>query len=122
MDKNVMIYCDTCDGLQNHELRFELNKQGKAFCTECQSLRPLCLLSKKHDPSFRKLSKEIKWVEWKDGIAKELKESPEIGDSLLMSPFNVFFTWQTTPIIKFIKKEEGRIEFKTKNSYYILYY
>ena len=37
-----------------------------------------------------------------------------------MSPFNDFFTWQTTQITEIIDKEENHLQFKTKNSEYIL--
>jgi len=38
----------------------------------------------------------------------------------LMSPFNQFFTWQTTKIIGILENQENFIKFKTKNSTYVL--
>jgi hypothetical protein len=44
-----------------------------------------------------------------------------VNRSLLMSPFNDFFTWQTTPITEIIEQRDGYIKFKTSNSIYELY-
>ncbi len=66
-------------------------------------------------------SMDIIWIEFdKFGRFKEKYDEPAIGRSLLMSPFNNFFTWMTTPIIEIIDKEENYLYFKTKNSEYIL--
>jgi hypothetical protein len=66
-------------------------------------------------------SKEITWLEFDDeGKFKERHDEPIIGRSLLMSPFNRFFTWQTTPITEIIEQEDHYIKFKTQNSNYEL--
>jgi hypothetical protein len=66
-------------------------------------------------------SKEITWLEFDDeGKFKERHDEPGIGRSLLMSPFNQFFTWQTTPITEIIEQEYHYIKFKTQNSNYKL--
>ncbi len=66
-------------------------------------------------------SMDIIWIEFdKFGRFKEKYNEPAIGRSLLMSPFNNFFTWMTTPIIEIIDKEENYLYFKTKNNEYIL--
>tara|TARA_B110000285_G_C14821449_1_gene466697 strand:+ start:99 stop:398 length:300 start_codon:yes stop_codon:yes gene_type:complete len=67
-------------------------------------------------------SKEIKWLEWKDdGTFKEQSKECGIGRSLLMSPFNESFTWQTTQITEIIEERlSGYIKFKTENSTYVL--
>ena len=68
-----------------------------------------------------KQSRDIKWLEFnEDGTFKEEFDEPAIGRSLLMSPFNRFFTWQTTPITEILDVEEG-IKFKTSNSTYQLF-
>ena len=68
-----------------------------------------------------KQSRDIKWLEFnEDGTFKEQFDEPAIGRSLLMSPFNRFFTWQTTPITEILDVEEG-IKFKTGNSTYQLF-
>ena len=47
-----------------------------------------------------KQSKEVMWIEWnKDGTFKKKHDTFGVGFSLIMSPFNQFFTWQTTPLI-----------------------
>ena len=38
-----------------------------------------------------------------------------------MSPFNEFFTWQTTDITEIVEQKEGYIKFKTQNSNYELF-
>ena len=44
-------------------------------------------------------SKDIIWLEWnEDGRFKAKHDSIAIGRSLLMSPFNQSFTWQTTDV------------------------
>ena len=70
-----------------------------------------------------KRSDKILWIEFnKDGRFKEKYEDPAIGRSLLMSPFNDFFTWQTTQITEIIENTKDSIKFRTKNSIYILNY
>lgn len=67
-------------------------------------------------------SKEIMWIEWKfDGTLKEKHDTFAIGRSLLMSPFNQFFTWQTTPITEIVEEQDDYIKFKTQNSNYELW-
>jgi hypothetical protein len=69
-----------------------------------------------------KTSTEVKWFEWDDfgkGIA--MKDFPAVGYSLIMSPFNIYFTWQTTQITEILYMEEdGSVRFRTKNSVYTL--
>lgn len=67
-------------------------------------------------------SKEVMWVEWNDeGRFKAKHDKPSVGYSLIMSPFNQFFTWQTTSITKILEEREDYIKFKTKNSNYELW-
>ncbi len=67
-------------------------------------------------------SESILWIEWGlDGRFESLHEEAAIGRSLIMSPFNQFFTWQTTPITEIVKQKEGYIKFKTENSTYELF-
>jgi hypothetical protein len=66
-------------------------------------------------------SKEIMWLEWNDeGRFKSRHETPAVGRSLIMSPFNDFFTWQTTDIKEILEEREGYLKFSTRNSVYIL--
>ena len=67
-------------------------------------------------------SLDITWLEWNDeGRFKARHDDPALGRSLLMSPFNQFFTWQTTTITEILYAEEdGSVRFRTKNSVYTL--
>ena len=68
-------------------------------------------------------SVDILWIEWNEnGTFKAKHEDFAVGRSLLMSPFNQFFTWQTTPITKIIAAtaDSSYVKFETKNSEYEL--
>jgi hypothetical protein len=67
-------------------------------------------------------SKEVRWLEWnEEGRFKSRHDKPAVGLSLIMSPFNQFFTWQTTPITEIFEEQDDYIKFKTKNSNYELW-
>ena len=67
-------------------------------------------------------SKEVMWVEWnEDNSFKARYDEPAIGYSLIMSPFNQFFTWQTTSITEIVEEREDYIKFNTRNSVYELF-
>lgn len=69
-----------------------------------------------------KQSKEIKWIEWDvDGTFKASHPLPAHGLSLLMSPFNQSFTWQTTTITEIVEQRDDYVKFKTENSNYELF-
>jgi hypothetical protein len=73
---------------------------------------------------LNKKSKAIIWMEWnEDGTFNSKHDEPAIGRSLLMSPFNHFFTWQTTVVTEIleISKDLSYIKFKTRNSIYELF-
>ena len=66
-------------------------------------------------------SKEITWLEFnEDGRFKSKHDKPAVGYSLIMSPFNQFFTWQTTSITEIIENTSNFVKFKTRNSVYTL--
>ena len=68
-----------------------------------------------------KHSVDVIWIEFnEDGRGKELHETPAVGLSLIMHPFNIFFTWQTTQITELLECSENYIKFRTKNSDYEL--
>ena len=69
-----------------------------------------------------KQSHDVKWLEF-DENGKYLASHLEIavGRSLIMSPFNQFFTWQTTLVTEIVEQREGYIRFKTENSTYQFY-
>ena len=67
-------------------------------------------------------SKEVMWVEWnEEGRFQSKHNEPAIGRSLIMSPFNQFFTWQTTTITEIVEEREDYIKFNTLNSVYELF-
>jgi len=67
-------------------------------------------------------SKDVLWLEWnEEGRFKAKHSEPAVGRSLIMSPFNQFFTWQTTTITKILEEREDYIKFKTQNSNYELF-
>ena len=69
-----------------------------------------------------KQSKEIKWIEFdENGRFKADYQEPEVGRSLIMSPFNKSFTWQTTLVTEIIEQTQESIKFKTENSNYELF-
>jgi hypothetical protein len=69
-----------------------------------------------------KQSKAIKWLEWdENGRYKDEHDEPTVGFSLVMSPFNQFFTWQTTSITEILEKQDDYVKFKTQNSNYELW-
>ena len=68
-----------------------------------------------------KKSSEVIWLEFnEDGTFKQKHDKPAIALSLLMSPFNEFFTWQTTVIVEILEQKEGYLKFRTENSIYEL--
>ena len=68
-----------------------------------------------------KESAKIIWLEWnEDRTFKSKHDHPAIGRSLLMSPFNESFTWQTTVIVEIIEQKEDYLKFRTENSIYEL--
>jgi len=69
-----------------------------------------------------KQSVEVMWVEFKeDGTFKSKHDEPAVDRSLIMSPFNQFFTWQTTTITEIVEQTDNYIKFKTQNSNYELW-
>jgi hypothetical protein len=77
-------------------------------------------LVREHD-NLTNYSTDVMWIEWdEDGHFKAKHDTIEIGRSLIMSPFNETFTWQTTDVTEIIDNSENFIKFKTKNSVYTL--
>jgi hypothetical protein len=67
-------------------------------------------------------SKAILWIEFdEEGKFKSKHDEPAIGRSLVMSPFSIYFTWQTTDLTEIIEQRDGYLKFKTSNSIYELY-
>jgi hypothetical protein len=73
---------------------------------------------------LNKKSKAVMWLEWNDeGRFQAKHDEPAVGRSLIMSPFNHFFTWQTTVITEILELVDdlSYIKFKTENSTYELF-
>lgn len=78
-------------------------------------------LVRKRD-GLTKISKEVCYLSfYESGRFKKKHRKPFLGRSLLMSPFNVSFTWQTTLITKIIEKKKNYLHFLTENSEYELF-
>lgn len=78
-------------------------------------------LVREHD-GLTKQSKEIGWIEWDDTDRFKAKHDElEVGRSLIMSPFNAYFKWQTSVVTEIVEAREDYIKFKTKNSNYELF-
>ena len=68
-----------------------------------------------------KHSVDVMWIEFNDeGRFESKHDEPAIGRSLIMSPFNQFFTWQCTSLTEIVEERDGYIKFKTENSTYEL--
>ncbi len=101
IDKNNLMQIAVDQGVLEDEFNWKLVREGNELTAK---------------------SKEVMWLEWDEtGKFKDRHEEPALGRSLLMSPFNQYFTWQTTAITSFqqsLNKDE--IVFSTKNSNYTL--
>ena len=77
-------------------------------------------LVREHDRLIKK-SKGVLWLEWnEEGRFKAKHDKPALGRSLIMSPFNDFFTWQTTAVTEIVEERDDYVKFHTKNSTYEL--
>ena len=69
-----------------------------------------------------KTSRDVMWLEFdEDGKFKQDFPDIAVGRSLIMSPFNHSFTWQTTTVTEIVEQREDYIKFKTENSLYELF-
>jgi hypothetical protein len=88
---------------------------------ETEVLKPRYKLVRERD-GLTKQSFDVCWLEFKeDGTYKATHDEIAVDLSLLMSPFGPTFTWQTTPVIEIIEKQDNYIKFITKNSNYELF-
>jgi hypothetical protein len=68
-----------------------------------------------------KHSVDVRWLEFNDkDECITYHDMPKIGYSLLMSPFNTLYTWQTTEVAEIVSQDGATVKFKTKNSIYKL--
>lgn len=69
-----------------------------------------------------KQSTDIKWIEFNEnGSFLADHKDIAVGRSLLMSPFSISFTWQTTLVTEVLEEQEDYIKFRTENSVYELF-
>lgn len=68
-----------------------------------------------------KESSKVKWIEFgEDDKFKGEFNSPSVGRSLVMSPFNQSYTWMTTLVTEVLEASDDLVRFKTENSIYKL--
>ena len=104
---------------QNEEGNLELDETFEAIYGK--ELEPNYKLVRERDEML-KTSRDIKWLEFnEDGTYKADFQDIAIGRSLLMSPFNTYFTWQTTLVTEIVEQREDYIKFNTENSTYELF-
>jgi hypothetical protein len=109
----IPVTLDTSNNLHIDQLEdlAELLTQGK----------PNWKLVRERD-ELTKHSVDVIWIEFNEnGTFKAKYDEPAIDRSLIMSPFNQFFTWQTTPITEIVEEKDDYIKFKTQNSNYKLW-
>jgi hypothetical protein len=71
--------------------------------------------------NLTKNAPQVKWLEFdENGKYKADYDEISVGRSLILSPFNQFFTWQTTLVTEIIEQREGYVKFATENSIYEL--
>ncbi len=117
------LFCISCNKVTNHIPKLSAMLDNSMVCDECREINTFCTLKKYDNDVFYKQSEKVIWVEFnEDGTFKAKHDTPEVGRSLIMSPFNSFFTWQTTVITEIVSIDTGYVSFKTENSHYDLYY
>ena len=101
-----------------NQIKIPVNLEDLA---EAFDFQPKYRLVRERD-GLTKQSEDIMWLEFgEDKYFKSRHEEPAIGRSLIMSPFNAFFTWQTTSVTEIVEQRDGYIKFKTQNSNYELF-
>lgn len=115
------IYCQDCKDHTEHVSKLDAELSGFKVCDICRKMNFKYLLTKP-DSDFTKGSSDIKWIIFDEiGRYKETVDDIEVGSSLLMSPFNMGYTWLTTIVTEIIENTESFVVFKTQNSVYKLY-
>lgn len=104
---------------QNEDGNLDLNKTFENIFGK--ELEPKYKLVRERD-GLTKTSVGVKWLEFhEDGKYKADFEDIAVGRSLIMSPFNSHFTWQTTLVTEIVEQREDYIKFNTENSSYELF-
>jgi hypothetical protein len=111
----------------NPKILVSMNENGDLIMDEemvrLLNAKPNWKLVREHD-GLTKQSVAIKWLEWNElGRFKASHYTPAVGFSLIMSPFNDSFAWQTTVITEILDLADdlSYIKFKTENSTYELF-
>jgi len=107
---------------QNEDGNLELDKVQAEIIDILDENKKNWKLVRSRD-GLTKQSRAVIWIEWNDDRTFKAKHDTfAIGRSLLMSPFNNFFTWQTTPVTKIITAadDSSYVKFETENSEYEL--
>ena len=117
------------DKPQQNKTPVTLDANGNMYMDQLEALVGLITQDKpnwklvRSGDGLTKHSVDILWIEFnEDGTFKAKHNDFAVGRSLLMSPFNQFFTWQTTPITKIITSTTDSlyVQFETENSEYVL--
>lgn len=104
---------------QNEDGNLELDKTFEAIFGK--ELEHKYKLVRERD-GLTKTSIAVKWIEFdENGKYKADFQEVAVGRSLLMSPFNLHFTWQTTLVTEILEEKENYIKFATENSVYKLF-
>ena len=104
---------------QNEDGNFDLDEAFKSIFGK--EIEPKYKLVRGRD-QLTKTSRDVKWLEFgEDGRYKADFKDIAVGRSLIMSPFNHSFTWQTTPVTEIVEQREDYIKFNTENSSYELF-
>jgi hypothetical protein len=75
----------------------------------------------RENDGLTKQSEKVIWIEFNsDGRFKEKYDEIGLNRSLIMSPFNDYFTWQTTTVNEILEQTDEYVKFKTNNSIYTL--
>jgi hypothetical protein len=75
----------------------------------------------RENDGLTKQSEKVMWIEFNDdGRFKERYDEIGLNRSLIMSPFNDYFTWQTTTVNEILEQTDEYVKFKTNNSIYTL--
>ena len=123
MAKKKKLYCVSCNKKTEHREKMDASKEGKSVCNECDCMNGKCTLIKTESTRFKRVSDDVLWIEFdKGGKFSKQHKTPSVGRALLMSPFNMFVTWQTTLITEIIEESKGYVKFQTENTLYELYY
>jgi hypothetical protein len=84
----------------------------------------MMILSKPNNEKFIRIAETIRWVERReDGVIKEVHEdNPQVGFTLIISPYQPENTYQTKTITEIIINTRILVHFKIIDSEYKLKY